>query len=206
MSRPHDPEPVYTERVEEALALAARAFRTKRRKGSEVPYLAHLLQVMVTVAEHGGDEDQLIAAVLHDYLEDVRGASVAELAATFGERVADLVMRLSDSFEPERKAPWEQRKRRYLRTLSGESSDLKLISAADKLHNAQSVRRDYGRVREAIWERFSATREQTLWYYRCAVFSLSTGWEHPVLDELSEVVRSLHAEAGEPFERAHWDE
>jgi len=199
------PQPAYSERVEDALVLAARAFRTRRRKGSEIPYLAHLLQVMVTVAEHGADEDQLIAAVLHDYLEDIPDASVEELSESFGERVASLVCRLSDSLRARNKAPWEQRKRQYLRNLASEPAELKLISAADKLHNAQSILRDHALLGEGIWDRFSATREQTLWYYRCVLRALGQAWQHPLLEELEQVVRTLHDRAGEPFTPAHWD-
>lgn len=195
---------VYSERVERALALAAQAFRYKRRKATRIPYLAHLLQVMVTVAEHGGDEDQMIAAVLHDYLEDIRGTSADRLRTDFGERVSRLVIGLSNATDSENKAPWEERKRRYLSELEHEPAELKLISAADKLHNAQSIRRDHRDLGEEIWDRFSASREQTLWYYRCVVAALGNGWSHPLHDELTHTVRALHREAGEPYGDSSW--
>ncbi len=187
--------PRYTERLDRALALAADAFRTKVRKGTDVPYLTHLLQVMVTVGEHGGDEDQLIAAVLHDYLEDIRDASEDALRRDFGDRVADIVLALSDA-TTHPKPPWEERKRRYIAQLEDEPHHVKLVSSADKLHNARSIRRDLGVVGEEIWDRFSATREQTLWYYREVAAALGRGWSHPLLDELREEVRALHRDAG----------
>jgi len=196
--------PLYTERVDRALDLAARAFRHQRRKGSQIPYLAHLLQVMVFVAEHGGDEDQMIAALLHDYLEDVHGARIADLESGFGPRVARLVCALSDAIEAETKPPWETRKRVYLEKLAREPAELKLISTADKLHNALSIHRDYALLREELWARFTASRTQTLWYYRCAVEALGTGWSHPLLDELRRVVRELHDIAHEPYTDASW--
>ena len=199
MSRPTTSVPRYSERLDEAIALAVDAFRTKVRKGSQIPYVTHLLQVMVTVAEHGGDEEQLIAAVLHDYLEDIRGADRADLARRFGERVARLVEGLSDS-TTHPKPPWQERKEAHLRALANESHELKLISTADKLHNATSILRDYRLLREEVWDRFTATREQTLWYYRAAYAALSSGWEHPLLDELRRVIVAMHEEAGEAIE------
>src|SRR5829696_6971427 len=106
MARPPSPlQACYSPRLDEAIALAVDAFRHETRKGTRVPYLAHLLQVMVLVAEHGGDEDQMIAAVLHDYLEDIDGASADSLRVRFGDRVTDLVVGLSDTtVRP--KPPW----------------------------------------------------------------------------------------------------
>ncbi|MEE2829203.1 MAG: HD domain-containing protein, partial [Myxococcota bacterium] len=76
--------PCYSHRMDEALALVTEAFRNKRRKSTEIPYLSHLLQVAVWVAERGGSEEQIIAALLHDYLEDIEGSSAEELEAGFG--------------------------------------------------------------------------------------------------------------------------
>lgn len=185
----------YSPRLDEALALAAADFRHIRRKGTAIPYLTHLLQVMVTVGEHGGDEDQLIAAVLHDWLEDVPGATVEALSLRFGERVASLVLGLSDTvLSP--KPPWEARKRAYLLHLAAAPADLKLISAADKLHNARSIHRDLFLVGDAVWERFTASKEQTLWYYRELLLALGSGWQSALLDELRAEVTALHRSAG----------
>ncbi|MFW5920496.1 MAG: HD domain-containing protein [Polyangiales bacterium] len=200
MARSERPDPCYSPMLDEALAFAAAAFRHRVRKGSDVPYVTHLLQVMVTVGEHGGDEEQLVAAVLHDYLEDIPGADRDELAERFGARVARLVEAMSDTtVQP--KPPWEDRKRRHLASLRGEPAELKLIAAADKLHNARSLLRDHRRVGERTWDRFNATREQTLWYYREVLDALAEGWSHELLDELHEVVRELHEATGVPFER-----
>ena len=189
--------PCYSERIDDALAFVADAFRHQVRKGSGIPYLTHLLAVMVIVAEHGGDEDQMLAALLHDYLEDVEAGSAEVLEARFGARVAGWVVALSDTVvQP--KPPWEARKRAYIEQLANESAELKLISAADKLHNARSLIRDHELVGDALWERFTASREQTLWYYRSVVAALGPGWQHPLLDELERTVAELVASAGEP--------
>lgn len=194
------PAPLYGKRMAQALAFAADAFAHRIRKGSGIPYLTHLLQVAVTVGEHGGDEEQMIAAVLHDYLEDIEGASVAELRDRFGDRVADLVQALSDS-TTRPKPSWEERKVRYLAALRLEPAELKLISAADKLHNASSIVRDYLRTGAGVFDRFTATREQTLWYYREVVDALADGFEHAIVDELRAKVAELHALVDEPYER-----
>jgi len=191
---PETDEHQYTQRLDDALALVASAFRTHIRKGSGVPYLTHLLQVMVTVGEHGGDEDQMIAALLHDYLEDIEPATGEEVEAQFGPRVRRLVEALSDSTTLP-KPPWKERKLAYLEHLRDEPEDVKLISAADKLHNARSILRDLGEVGDALWDRFTGTKEQTLWYYRSIVVALGHDWDHPLVEELSVVVDAVHEEA-----------
>lgn len=182
--------PCYSDRLDRAIALAVRSFRDVRRKGTEIPYLAHLLQVLVFVAEAGGDEDQMIAAVLHDYLEDVDGATEEELREEFGERVARLVSGLSDAVARP-KPPWRERKERYLGILASKPAELKLVSAADKLHNARSIRRDHLAVGEAVWDRFKAGREEVLWYYREVATALGQGWSSPLLDELRREIALL---------------
>lgn len=197
MTVSESPVACYTPRLDRALALAAHAFRETRRKATDIPYLSHLLQVMVYVAEAGGDEDQMIAAVLHDYLEDIDGATAGELDRAFGARVARLVVDLSDTTERP-KPPWEDRKRAYIAVLETKPAELKLISCADKLHNAQCMRRDLVVHGDALWSRFSADREQVLWYYQAVAAALATGWEHRLLDRLHLEVAALVAESTEP--------
>ncbi|HJN78046.1 MAG TPA: HD domain-containing protein [Myxococcota bacterium] len=188
------PTPAYSERLDAALALAANDFRCERRKATTIPYLCHLLQVMVWVGEYGGDEDQMIAAVLHDYLEDVEGSSAKELSRSFGPRVVGYVEALSDTtVRP--KPPWKERKVAYIAALASEPADLKLISACDKLHNAESILRDYRDQGEVLWDRFTPPKEGTLWYYRAVTEALGEGWDHAVLDRLRETVERLHVEA-----------
>lgn len=189
--RSEAPGPLYSERLDEALRFAAEQFRFRVRKGSGVPYVTHLLQVCCTVGEHGGDEEQMVAAVLHDYLEDVRGARVEDLETRFGKRVSRLVAALSDS-TTHPKPPWQERKQRYVAQLREEPAELKLISAADKLHNATSIVRDQRLMGDQVFERFSADKEQTLWYYRAVVDALGDGWRHALLDELDVQVDRMH--------------
>lgn len=183
--------------------MTAEAFRHIRRKGSGVPYLTHLLSVAAMVGEHGGDEDQIIAALLHDYLEDIEGGSEAQLEAEFGPRVARLVRALSDTVTRP-KPEWRERKIRYVEHLADEPADVKLICAADKLHNARSVVRDHRVLGDAIFSRFTANRAQTLWYYRAVLAALGRGFEHAILVELEETVAELYRVAGETFVPAEW--
>ena len=187
--------PCYSQRVDEALGFVADAFRHRVRKGTGIPYLTHLLAVMVIVAEHGGDEEQMLAALLHDYLEDIEGASSEEVEKRFGSRVARFVEALSDSSEHP-KPPWEARKKAYLEKLAAEPAELKLVSAADKLHNARSLVRDYELVGEDLWSRFTADRDQTLWYYESVCQALGSGWQHPLLEELRGTVLELRSRVG----------
>jgi (p)ppGpp synthase/HD superfamily hydrolase len=185
------PSPCYSERLDRALALAADAFRYTRRKGTSIPYLTHLLQVAVTVGEQGGDEDQMIAALLHDYLEDIDGASPEDIAESFGPEVAEMVGALSDHVGSGVKRPWELRKVAYLGRLAGEPPRVKLVSAADKLHNARSIRRDLRLVGAQVWDRFSSSPSQNVWYYSELVRALGEGWSHPLLNELEGEVEAL---------------
>ncbi|MFC1609912.1 HD domain-containing protein [Myxococcota bacterium] len=190
----------YSERVGEALKLAADAFSSKIRKGTDaggqtpIIYLSHLLQVATWVAENRGDEDQIIAAVLHDYLEDIDGATEAQLVGRFGKRVARLVAALSDTtVRP--KPPWKARKEAYIDKLRGEPPEVKLISACDKLHNATRILADLREIGAGVWELFSASRDETLWYYGQVTEALAYEWDHPLVEQLRKTVEQVRAEA-----------
>lgn len=185
----------YTKRFDEAVAMAVDSFRWTFRKSTTVPYVTHLFSVTALVGEYGGDEDQLIAAVLHDWLEDIPGARVDVLEARFGARVARMVAALSDSTTLP-KPPWRARKEAYLAHLAHEPAEVKLISAADKLHNCRTIRRDLRENGLAVFDRFAGKRDGTLWYYESLVPALATGWAHPLLDQLRVEVAGLVADAG----------
>lgn len=188
--------PAYTALFEDAVGLAVAAFRNEYRKETSIPYVTHLFSVVALVGENGGDEEQLCAAILHDYLEDIEGSSVEELRERFGERVARLVRALSDSTGP-KKRPWKERKEAYLEELTQAPAEVKLISCADKLHNALSILRDRRRIGDEVFDRFTASKTDTLWYYAGCVSALeSNGWHSPLLDELREAVGRLVATGG----------
>lgn len=178
----------YTDRIVDAFALAFDLHRTQKRKGSETPYLTHLMATASIVGEFGGDEDQFIAALLHDAVEDQGGRKTLDLVrARFGDRVADFVDGCSDS-DAQPRPPWRERKERHLVKAATAAPELRLLIAADKLHNARTMLTDLREQGNDIWKRFRGNREGTLWYYAEMVRALATNWTHPVLRELAQVV------------------
>ena len=155
-----------TPRFQSALAYAFQVHDGQMRKGTEIPYISHLMGVTAIALEHGATEDEAIGALLHDAAEDAGGAPVIEeIRSRFGSAPADIVDGCSDTFETP-KPPWRRRKEAYIAHLEGASASVLLVSAADKLHNVRSITSDYREVGEAVWSRFTGGREGTLWYYR----------------------------------------
>ena len=178
-------------RFERALIYASRKHAGQTRKATRIPYISHLLAVASLVLEVGGDEDLAIAALLHDVVEDCGGRPVLrEVRRKFGARVASIVEGCSDSFTSP-KPPWRERKEFYLHHLRSAGPEERLVSAADKLHNARAILRDYRNVGEAVWQRFQGKRDGTLWYYRSLVSEFRRKHRNPLVDELSQVVREL---------------
>jgi (p)ppGpp synthase/HD superfamily hydrolase len=185
------------ERFLDALAYAAGVHAGQRRKGSSTPYVAHLLGVCSLVLEDGGDEDEAIAALLHDAVEDQDGGNPAELLAgiraRFGERVASIVGECTETLERP-KPPWPERKAAYLAHLEHASESALRVSLADKLYNAASVLRDYRAQGDELWLRFNpqAGKERTLRNYAdlAALFSRRCP-ESPMTQELERVVAEL---------------
>ncbi len=168
-------------RFEEALVYATRLHEGQVRKGTQTPYIAHLLSVAGLVLEAGGSEDQVIAALLHDGPEDQGGEkTLQEIRQRFGDAVADIVAECSDTFEA-LKPPWKQRKLAYLEHLATASSETLLVSCADKVHNARSIVSDYRTLGEALWGRFNGGREGTLWYYRALLETFRQVTQPPAL-------------------------
>ncbi len=186
-----------TNRFEEALVFAAQLHREQRRKGSSVPYVSHLLAVAALVIENGGDEDEAIAALLHDAIEDQGGAKAREeIRRRFGDRVTGIVDGCTDS-ETIPKPPWGERKRAYIEHLGNASASVRLVSAADKLHNARCILSDYRNVGEDIWQRFQGRKDGTLWYYRAVLDVLIQAGRTPLVEELDRVVCTLERLAGQ---------
>ncbi len=156
----------YSHRFEDALVYAHRLHARQKRKGTHIPYIGHLLAVTAIVIESGGAEDEAIAALLHDAVEDQGGAKTREeIRRRFGDKVASIVDGLTDTDQTP-KPPWRKRKEDYLAHLSHASPSVLRVSLADKLHNAQSILRDYRIEGEHVWKRFTGGKEGTLWYYR----------------------------------------
>ena len=201
--------PALTERFLASVALAQEVHGDQRRTGTEIPYMAHLLVVTGLVLEDGGDEDQAIAAMLHDSVEDGGGRPMLErIDQTFGPRVATIVEGCSDSVDGDPCEPWIERKRRYLAHLPTVEDDAILrVALADKVHNARSIVRDHREEGEALWARFQhrSAREQ-LWYYGGLVEFFQQRRAGPLTEDLSRAVGELawllardQAQHGEPL-------
>lgn len=149
----------------EALAFAEQIHRGQIRKKTQAPVLSHLLAVTSLVLEAGGDEDEAIAALLHDGPEDCAGSeTLEEIRHRFGDRVARIVEGCTDSLEVPPPA-WFERKRSYLQHLPRADESTLLVSLADKVHNVRSLVTQHRSIGDRLWDRFSTTPEQTLWYY-----------------------------------------
>ncbi len=181
----------YTSRLTKAFDLAIELHQNQKRKGGEIPYITHLLAVAALVGEHGGDEEQLIAALLHDAVEDQGGQPTLEkIRENFGDRVAELVLACSDT-DVSPKPPWRERKEAHIKRMAEADIDARLIIAADKLHNARTMLNDQRRIGDSLWNRFTGGKEGTLWYLDASLRALSDEWSHPILEELADVLMNL---------------
>jgi (p)ppGpp synthase/HD superfamily hydrolase len=188
--------PKLSSRFEDALRYAARLHSKQKRKGTDVPYVSHLLAVTAIVLEDGGSEDEAIAALLHDAIEDQGGDPTRqEIRRRFGEKVAAIVDGCTDA-EVIPKPPWLERKKKHLEHLRDASPEVLRISAADKLHNARSVLADFGQHGNAIWGRFKGGREGTLWHYRRLVEVFREAGPSTIVEELGRVVSELERLTG----------
>ncbi|HQN09000.1 MAG TPA: HD domain-containing protein [Thermoanaerobaculia bacterium] len=188
--------PILSSRFDEALAFAVELHREQPRKGTGVPYVSHLLSVAALVLEHGGSEDQAIAALLHDAVEDQGGRPTAErIRERFGDLVADIVDGCTDT-DVSPKPPWRERKAAYLARVRGEPAHVRLVSAADKLHNARTMVTDLRIHGPALWERFNAGRDETLWYLESLVAAFREAGSTPIVEELARTVAELRLVSG----------
>jgi (p)ppGpp synthase/HD superfamily hydrolase len=180
-------------RFREAFDFAAEKHSGQTRKRTSVPYVSHVMSVAALVLEAGGDEDQAIAGLLHDVVEDCGGHPMLEqIRERFGDRVAAIVQGCTDAFTIP-KPPWKQRKLDYLALLRESDDDIRLVSAADKLHNVRTILADYRREGDSVWARFSGHREGTLWYYRAVLDVLLDGNPNRLIGELQRAVEELES-------------
>lgn len=187
----------YSSHYDAALTFAARAHAGQTRKGSDIPYVAHVVHVSVILLRHGFGEELAIAGLLHDVVEDC-GVGLAEIEAAFGPRVAALVDAVS-----ERKAeggvalPWEQRKAEKLANLRAGGPEVAALKAADAIHNARAISADQRAFGPGVWQRFKRGPEPSLGYYR-AILEGVRYWlgEHPIAQELAGAVEELGETAG----------
>lgn len=182
-----------TERFEQALIYASQVHDGHRRKSGDIPYLAHLLGVAALVLEDGGGEDEAIAALLHDAIEDRPDrASLDEIGRRFGEDVEEIVRHCTET-EERPKPPWQTRKETYIERMRTAPEPVLRVAAADKLHNARATLRDLRAGGDVVWARFGSGRDGQLWYYRSLADIFLDRLPGPLADELDRVVRDLEA-------------
>lgn len=179
-------------RLSEAAAYAFDIHAAQRRKGAETPYIGHLMAVASLVLEHGGDEEQAMAAMLHDAIEDQGARQEGIIAAKFGSRVAAIVRGCTDA-NTTPKPPWRARKEAYIAHLETAGADTLLVSCADKLHNARAILTDLGTHGAAVFDRFVAKQDGTLWYYGALSDAFIRLLPGPLSRELAQTVGRLRA-------------
>jgi len=202
---PRRVSPSLGERFDRALAWASELHREQRRKGSDVPYVAHLLAVAAIALEHGATEDEAIAALLHDSIEDQAasfgGAEKLRVAIgdRFGAEVLAIVEGCTDA-DAIPKPPWKERKQRYLAHLEQAPRSVLLVTCADKLHNARSTIAELSAAvdREAYWRKFGGGRDGTLGYYRTLAKILLERLPGALSEDLARAVLELTSLASEP--------
>lgn len=199
---PKSDAPLLSPRFALALQFANQIHAAQVRKGLGAPYISHLMAVSAQVLEYGGDEDQAIAALLHDAAEDCGGRPMLEtVRVMFGNGVASIVECCTDTFEDPKPA-WRPRKEAYIERMKREPASARLVVTADKLHNLCNTLRDIRtqgvhRWREAMAQTPNSAADKQLWYYRACRDALATGWTHPLLKEFSRAVAEFEQLLGE---------
>jgi GTP pyrophosphokinase len=185
-----------TDRFFDAVRYAADAHAGQLRKGTNVPYFGHLMGVASIVLDAGGDEDEAIAALLHDAAEDAGGRGrLEDIRTRFGDRVARIVEACTDSWTTP-KPPWIERKRAYVEHARHLPPDALRVSAGDKVHNAYAILRDLRLHGDTVWKRFNAPPADVLWYYESLVTAYREAGGGPLVEELARIVRGIEREIG----------
>ncbi len=207
----------YTTRFDAALDFVSKTHRDQTRKGTDTPYVTHLMGVAAIVGDVGGSEDQVIAALLHDTIEDQveHHPDIGDTIATmFGQSVLDLVLACSDT-TAHPKPPWKARKEAYIAHIeeADSANPALLISLADKLYNGLTLLRDARIQGETLWDRFKATPTQTLWYYDSLAKAFeSKSWPNAeqqtlcddyrrLVDALATLIQSFQSAGTPPLEK-----
>jgi GTP pyrophosphokinase len=182
-----------TDRFAKALHLAIKAHDGQLRKGTTTPYISHPMAVASISLEHGADEDQAIAALLHDAIEDGGAAYGPKIKELFGERVSTIVQGCTDGVPDEngKKENWKQRKEKYLAHLATTHADVLLVSGCDKLHNARAILSDLENIGTKVYDRFNASMEETLWYYS-ELSKIFSARNSPIARALADTVAKMH--------------
>ena len=181
---------------DQAFAYAHEAHAAQTRKGTNAPYIAHLMGVASIVLDDGGSETEAIAALLHDAAEDHGGRErLADIESRFGGDVARIVEDCTDSWETP-PPPWADRKRAYVEHARALPRPSLRVSAADKVHNTYAILRDLRNMGERVWERFDAAPDDVMAYYEGLVRAYRQAGGGRLVDELDRIVRGIRREMG----------
>jgi (p)ppGpp synthase/HD superfamily hydrolase len=191
----------YTQRIDNALKLSAKLHQGQSRKDADkTPFSMHPVAVMTIVANYTSDEDVLVAALLHDVLEDVKlpyPQKEEMLRTQFGARVLDIVRGVSEDKDPmeakDEKVGWKERKQKYLDTLAASSEESVLVSAADKIHNLMSMSSSLQVEGESFWQRFNSPSDIKLWFYEECLKVVQSKTKSPIAQELAEKIEEVRA-------------
>lgn len=187
-----------TPKIQQAINLASRLHVGQTRKGdTNLPYISHPFSVAWILSNYTNDEDIVVAGLLHDVLEDVKGYYYADMVRDFGERVAQIVQGVSEDKDPnvesDEKATWEERKLKYLAGLENDSDESLMVCAADKIHNLQSMVDAYKEKGEALWDNFNSPKEKKLWLYKEILTFLKNKLDSMIVGELESVYSKAEA-------------
>ena len=185
-----------SQRFDDAFRYAHELHGDQQRKGTDAPYIGHLMGVASIVLDDGGSEDEAVAALLHDAAEDHGGRErLQEIRARFGDAVAQIVEDCTDSWETP-KRPWAERKDAYVHHARKLAHPSLRVSAADKVHNAYAILRDLRNIGERVWDRFNAAPDDVVSYYERLVRAYRAAGGGPLVDELDRIVRGIRREMG----------
>ena len=194
-----------TDRISAAFALAALVHEKQKRKSTDIPYISHPMAVAAQVSVWGGSEDQFIAALLHDVVEDGGAQYMPVIEEHFCKHVLDLVMACSDA-APQRGQPkgaWSERKEKSLANLRSAADEVLLISAADKWHNLASILADAKQLGEVVFDRFirqdferTDKKKMVLWYYK-ELLAVYRERNVPVVVELENLLSEIENVTGQ---------
>ncbi len=183
-------------RFDEALKYAHDVHRNQTRKGTQSPYISHLMGVASIVLDDGGSEDEAIGALLHDAAEDHGGRGrLDDIRKRFGDGVANIVEDCTDSWDTP-KGPWIERKRAYVAHANVLAPSSLRVSAADKVHNGYAILRDLRNTGEEVWTRFNAPADDVVAYYESLVRAFRHAGGGRLVDELERIVRGIQREMG----------
>ncbi len=169
------------EKILKAAEFANEAHKHQKRKSTDLPYITHPLSVGLILSKFGAEEDEIIAGLLHDVIEDTE-YTYEDIKNEFGQKIADIVLQLSE----EKELPWEERKKQHIDHLKEADISTKRVALADKLANLYSIKHELKEYGENLWNRFSRGKEQQKWYYTSMVEACGSGVEDEVIKKLYE--------------------